>query len=293
MKGFVVGVSGGIDSAVVSTLAAKTGMKTIILEMPIRQKQDQVNRAQEHINYLTSNFSNVEGLRVDLTPTFDVFQQTVDVDESKFTAENLALANSRARLRMLTLYYYGQINGLLVTGTGNKVEDFGVGFFTKYGDGGVDISPIADLLKSEVYQVAKELQIAESIQKAMPTDGLWDVDRTDEDQMGASYPELDGTNLQTIIDAINNNELPDVTIAEVIADRDCYGLVRALDNDINSYLLGKNEDFTIQLNEFISNDVDVIILAGFLSILPKEFCEKWDKKIINIHPSLLPKYGGK
>lgn len=191
MKGFVIGISGGIDSAVVSKLAAKTGMKTLLLEMPIHQKEDQVNRAQDHIQDLTSQFSNVEAFRVDLTPTFDVFHNTVDVADADFPAEQLALANSRARLRMLTLYYYGQIHGLLVTGTGNKVEDFGVGFFTKYGDGGVDISPIADLYKTQVYELAKHLDIIESIQKAVPTDGLWEVERTDEQQIGATYPELE------------------------------------------------------------------------------------------------------
>ncbi|KLT73641.1 NAD synthetase [Neisseria arctica] len=190
-KGFVVGVSGGIDSAVVSTLAARTGMPTLLLEMPIRQQADQVSRAQEHIKNLTEKFPNVSGLSVDLTPTFNQFAETVNVDENAYPAKNLALANARSRLRMVTLYYYGQINGLLVTGTGNKVEDFGVGFFTKYGDGGVDISPIADLLKSQVYQLAKELDVIESIQKAVPTDGLWDIERTDEQQMGASYNELE------------------------------------------------------------------------------------------------------
>lgn len=191
VKGFIVGVSGGIDSAVVSTLAAKTGLKTLLLEMPIRQKEDQVSRAQDHIEDLKSKFPNVEGFRVDLTPTFDIFQKTVDVENESFPAEQLALANSRSRLRMLTLYYYGQINGLLVTGTGNKVEDFGVGFFTKYGDGGVDISPIADLYKTEVYRLSKDLDIIESIQQAVPTDGLWDEERTDEQQIGATYPELE------------------------------------------------------------------------------------------------------
>ena len=190
-KGFVVGVSGGIDSAVVSAIAARTGLKVLLLEMPIRQKADQVSRAQEHIRRLEQAFSNVSGMRVDLTPTFDTFAADVEVDETEFPAKQLALANARSRLRMLTLYYYGQLNGLLVTGTGNKIEDFGVGFFTKYGDGGVDISPIADLTKTQIYQIAAELDIAESIQKAVPTDGLWDTERTDEEQMGASYPELE------------------------------------------------------------------------------------------------------
>jgi NAD+ synthetase len=159
--------------------------------MPIRQKADQVSRAQEHIRRLEQAFPNVSGMRVNLTPTFDTFAADVEVDETEFPAKQLALANARSRLRMLTLYYYGQLNGLLVTGTGNKIEDFGVGFFTKYGDGGVDISPIADLNKTQIYQIAAELDIAESIQKAVPTDGLWDTERTDEEQMGASYPELE------------------------------------------------------------------------------------------------------
>lgn len=190
-KGFIVGVSGGIDSAVVSILAARTGLPTLLLEMPIRQKADQVDRAQAHIDDLKRRFPNVRGERIDLTPTFDTFAQTVDVDETDYPAKQLALANARSRLRMVTLYYYGQINGLLVTGTGNKVEDFGVGFFTKYGDGGVDISPIADLLKTQIYTLAAELNVIESIQTAVPTDGLWDTERTDEQQMGASYPELE------------------------------------------------------------------------------------------------------
>ena len=140
---------------------------------------------------LQNRFTNVRGLSVDLTPTFEQFEQTVAGDGSAEELRQLALANSRSRLRMLTLYYYGQTNGLLVAGTGNKVEDFGVGFFTKYGDGGVDISPIADLLKSQVYELAKELAVIQSIQEAVPTDGLWDGERTDEQQMGASYPELE------------------------------------------------------------------------------------------------------
>ena len=190
-KGFIVGVSGGIDSAVVSTLAARTGLPTLLIEMPIRQKADQVNRAQEHMADLHSRFSNVSTMRADLTPTFDTFAASNEVEETAFPNKQLALANARSRLRMLTLYYYGQLHGLLVTGTGNKIEDFGVGFFTKYGDGGVDISPIADLTKTQVYALAKALNIIESIQTAVPTDGLWDVERTDEQQMGASYPELE------------------------------------------------------------------------------------------------------
>lgn len=189
MKGFVVGVSGGVDSAVVSTLCAKTGLDVLCLEMPIRQKQDQVNRARRHIDWLSKQFENVSGLTVDLTPTFEQFEQAVSGSLSYH--KELALANTRSRLRMTTLYYYGQINQLLVAGTGNKVEDFGVGFFTKYGDGGVDISPIADLLKTQVYALAEYLNINSEIQTAAPTDGLWDSERTDEQQMGATYPELE------------------------------------------------------------------------------------------------------
>ena len=191
VNGFIIGVSGGIDSAVVSTLAAKTGLQTLVLEMPIRQKADQVDRAQDHIEFLKANFSNVEGFTVNLTDVFESFETTVNDYKEGAWSKNLALANTRSRFRMVTLYYYGQLNGLLVTGTGNKVEDFGVGFYTKYGDGGVDISPIADLYKTQVYEIAKELNILESIQKAAPTDGLWDADKTDEDQMGATYPELE------------------------------------------------------------------------------------------------------
>jgi len=191
MNGFVIGISGGIDSAVVSTLTAKTGLKTLVVEMPIRQKKDQVQRAQEQISFLKSNFGNVESLEIDLTETFDVFEKNVISKSSTTQNRELSLANSRSRLRMLTLYYFGQIHNLLVTGTGNKIEDSGIGFFTKYGDGGVDISPIGDLTKTQVYELAKELNIPESIQKAAPTDGLWDTERTDEQQIGATYPELE------------------------------------------------------------------------------------------------------
>lgn len=190
-KGFVVGVSGGVDSAVVSILAARTGLPVLVLDMPIRQKADQSSRSKAHIENLHQRFPNVRSILTDLTPAFDTFAETVDVNESDYPAKQLALANARSRLRMLTLYYYAQINGFLVTGTGNKVEDFGVGFFTKYGDGGVDINPIGDLLKTQVYQLASALNVIESIQVAAPTDGLWDTDRTDEEQMGASYPELE------------------------------------------------------------------------------------------------------
>lgn len=190
VKGYVIGVSGGVDSAVVSTLCAMTGLKTLLLEMPIRQKKDDVNRAWEHITDLQSKFNNVEAKSVDLTPTFEVLDLTLKNGESAHS-EPLAEANTRSRLRMLTLYYYAQTNGLLVCGTGNKVEDFGIGFYTKYGDGGVDVSPVADLYKTEIYTLSKSLNLVKSIQEAVPTDGLWDVERTDEQQIGATYAELE------------------------------------------------------------------------------------------------------
>jgi len=190
VKGFVVGVSGGIDSALTSTLCAMTGKQTLVLEMPIHQAASQVNRAQEHIAWLKANYTNVSDERVELTTTFEAFKQTVPTT-GREEAVALSLANTRARLRMSTLYYFAGIHGLLVAGTGNKVEDFGVGFFTKYGDGGVDLSPIADLYKTEVYALSKELGIVQSILQAAPTDGLFGDNRTDEDQIGASYPELE------------------------------------------------------------------------------------------------------
>lgn len=191
VKGYVIGVSGGVDSGVVSTLCAMTGLEVLAIEMPIRQKANQVDRALEHIRFLEAKFPNVKGMSVDLTPAFEALYKTFDVNDAEFANEKLAFANTRSRLRMLTLYYYGQINSLLVCGTGNKVEDFGIGFYTKYGDGGVDVSPIADLYKTEVYELARFLDLPESIKNAIPTDGLWDVDRTDEQQIGATYPELE------------------------------------------------------------------------------------------------------
>ena len=190
VNGFVVGISGGIDSALTSTLCAKTGFPTLCVEMPIHQAESQVNRGKEHIKQLKSKFSNVSDVKVDLTSTFEDFKTVVPETETSAKV-NLSLANTRARLRMTSLYYLAGINGLLVAGTGNKVEDFGVGFYTKYGDGGVDLSPIADLMKSEVYELAAFLDVPNSIQKAQPTDGLFGDSRTDEDQLGASYDELE------------------------------------------------------------------------------------------------------
>ncbi|MEO9891584.1 NAD(+) synthase [Aurantibacter sp.] len=190
IKGFTIGISGGIDSAVTSTLCAKTGLELLCLEMPIHQAENQVTRASKHIDWLQTNYNTVKRQPVNLTPVFDSLIEAlppVANEEERF----MSLANTRARLRMTTLYYFAALNGYLVAGTGNKVEDFGVGFYTKYGDGGVDLSPIADLLKTEVYEIAKFLKINVDIQEAAPTDGLWGDDRTDEDQIGASYPELE------------------------------------------------------------------------------------------------------
>lgn len=190
VNGFVIGISGGIDSAVTSTLCAKTGFPVLCVEMPIHQDKNQVSRGKEHIAQLKNNFQKVNSEEINLTTTFEEFKAAVPTD-GNLDSVNLSLANTRARLRMSTLYYFAGIKGYLVAGTGNKVEDFGVGFFTKYGDGGVDISPIADLIKSEVYEIAKFLDIPDSIQKAKPTDGLFGDSRTDEDQIGASYDELE------------------------------------------------------------------------------------------------------
>jgi NAD+ synthase len=188
VKGFVIGISGGIDSAVTSTLAAKTGLPLLCVEMPIHQNKTQVERGLKHIAWLKENFDNVSSVELQLSSVFDSFTSQLPENE---TQNELALVNSRARLRMTTLYYFAQSNQSLVLGTGNKVEDFGIGFFTKYGDGGVDISPIADLLKSEIYALGKILGINNEIITAAPTDGLWGDEKTDEEQIGASYPELE------------------------------------------------------------------------------------------------------
>ncbi len=187
LRGFTVGVSGGIDSAVTSCLCAETGKDVIVLNMPIYQAEEQISLAFRHIDRLEKKYSNVIGVNLELTEIFDsiktVFPSSIQDD--------LTLANTRSRLRMLTLYAFASHNKMLVAGTGNKVEDFGVGFYTKYGDGGVDISPIADLMKSEVYAIGKELGIIQGIIDAPPTDGLWEDNRTDENQIGADYDELE------------------------------------------------------------------------------------------------------
>lgn len=187
MTGFTVGVSGGIDSAVTSTLCARTGKPVMTLNMPIYQAKDQVSRAAEHITWLKKNFDNVASMDLELSNAFGSIKQSLPSD----IQDPLTMANTRSRLRMLTLYAVAGHHRMLVAGTGNKVEDFGVGFYTKYGDGGVDLSPIADLTKTQVYEIGKSLNIIDSIQTAAPTDGLWDDGRTDENQIGATYEELE------------------------------------------------------------------------------------------------------
>ena len=189
-NGFVIGVSGGIDSAVTSTLCAKTRMSVLCLEMPINQAPEHVNRAKEQIEFLKKNYSNVKSTSINLGPVFEAIKNEISI-EGPIDKIEICLANTRSRLRMTTLYYYASLNNYLVAGTGNKVEDFGVGFYTKYGDGGVDLSPIADLLKSEVYELGKFLKVPKSIIEAAPSDGLFGDARTDEEQIGASYPELE------------------------------------------------------------------------------------------------------
>jgi NAD+ synthase len=187
VRGFVVGISGGIDSSVTSTLCAKTGFSVMAVTMPIRQSSGQKDLAQKHVSWLTSRFENVTGLTAELTGVLQAFEQSLPQD----IQDNLTMANTRARIRMAALYAFATHYRLLVAGTGNKVEDFGVGFFTKYGDGGVDISPIADLMKSEVYAIGRSLGVIDEILKALPTDGLWPGSPSDEDQIGASYDELE------------------------------------------------------------------------------------------------------
>lgn len=189
VQGFVVGISGGIDSALTSTLAARTGLGLTCVDMPIQQHPDQVSRGHRHIRWLQKHYKQVQFQQVNLEPTYESLVKALP--EASGAAREMSLVNTRARLRMTTLYYFAALERKLVVGTGNKVEDFGVGFYTKYGDGGVDLSPIADLLKTEVYELARYLGVQQEILDAPPTDGLWGDDRTDEDQIGASYPELE------------------------------------------------------------------------------------------------------
>ena len=192
----VVGISGGIDSSVVSALCAKTGMNTMVVQMPIHQDKKLNNRSSLHATWLMERYPNVTHINLDLTSVFTAFNKKVspvcgqENGDYTSTAE-LAFANSRSRLRMMTLYQIAQCHSGIVVGTGNRVEDFGVGFFTKYGDGGVDISPIGDCLKTEVWDMARELGIEQEIIDAAPTDGLWADGRTDESQLGMTYPELE------------------------------------------------------------------------------------------------------
>jgi len=187
LSGFTIGVSGGIDSAVTSCLCARTGKPVIALNMPIFQAKDQISRSFAHIKWLKQKFHSVTGMDIDLSPVFDQLKNSFPTD----IQDGLTMANTRSRLRMLTLYAFASSHKMLVVGTGNKVEDFGVGFYTKYGDGGVDISPIADLTKTQVYDLGKEMGIIAEILTAAPTDGLWEDNRTDESQIGASYSELE------------------------------------------------------------------------------------------------------
>ena len=188
LKALVVGVSGGIDSAVVSTLCAETGLPTYVLTMPLHSKEENTELSNIHANALVNKYSNAINVNVDLSNTYDTFISTV---YDGFTDNELANANTKARLRMVTLYQIAGSMGGIVVGTGNKIEDYGIGFYTKYGDGGVDIAPIADLYKTEVWELGKHLGVDERIIDAQPTDGLWDDDRKDEDQIGASYEELE------------------------------------------------------------------------------------------------------
>lgn len=209
MRGFVVGVSGGIDSAVTSTLCAMTGLPTTCVEMPIHQARDQASRASDHIVSLCERFPKVRRSTVSLSEVYDALSAALP--DGPDDSHGLVMANTRARLRMTTLYALAQRGGLLVAGTGNKVEDFGVGFYTKYGDGGVDLSPIADLLKTEVFALGKHVGVSEDILRAAPTDGLWGDDRTDEDQLGASYPELEWAmtyESQPVDDRLDEEKLP-------------------------------------------------------------------------------------
>ena len=203
-QSLVIGISGGIDSSVSSTLSAMTGLKTIVLSMPIKQKSHQHDLSLKHQEWLVKNFTNVEAHTVNLDELFLAFNASL----SKFDNEH-GMANSRARLRMTTLYQVAAANKGIVVGTGNKVEDFGVGFYTKYGDGGVDISPIADCNKTEIWELGKELGILQEIIDAAPTDGLWDDGRTDEGQLGLKYQELE--------EAMKNPNSP---------NRDKYELIR-------------------------------------------------------------------
>jgi NAD+ synthase len=208
-QSLVIGISGGIDSSVSSTLSAMTGLKTIVLSMPIKQKSDQHDLSLKHQKWLVNKFKNVEAHTINLDELFSTFSSSL----SNFNNE-LGMANSRARLRMTTLYQVAAANKGIVVGTGNKVEDFGVGFYTKYGDGGVDISPLADCNKTDVWELGKELEILKEIIDAPPTDGLWDDGRTDEGQLGLQYHELE--------EAMNNPNSPNRAKYETIRKQNLH-----------------------------------------------------------------------
>ena len=208
-QSLIIGISGGIDSSVSSTLSAMTGIKTIVLSMPIKQKSSQHDLSLKHQEWLVKNFDNVEAHTLNLDKLFETFESTL----SNFDSE-LGMANSRARIRMTTLYQVAAANKGIVVGTGNKVEDFGVGFYTKYGDGGVDISPIADCNKSEVWEIGKSINILQEIIDAAPTDGLWDDGRTDEGQLGLKYQELE--------EAMNNPNSPNRAKYEIIRKQNLH-----------------------------------------------------------------------
>ena len=212
INGLVVGVSGGVDSALTSTLCAETGKRLICIEMPINQEDAQVSRAKKHIEWLKSKYSNVTSVLINLDNTYSAFINSLPYSESD--RHDLSLANTRSRLRMVTLYYIASLNNFIVAGTGNKVEDFGIGFYTKYGDGGVDISPIADLLKSEVFKLARYHKIIDEIISAKPTDGLWNDNRTDEEQIGATYDELEKAMMQESVSKtdLSNREIEVMSI---------------------------------------------------------------------------------
>ena len=208
-ESLVIGISGGIDSSVSSTLSAMTGLKTIVLSMPIKQMSHQHDLSLKHQEWLVNKFKNVKAHTINLDELFSAFSSTL----SKFDNEH-GMANSRARLRMTTLYQVAAANKGIVVGTGNKVEDFGVGFYTKYGDGGVDISTIADCNKTEVWEIGKELEILKEIIEAAPTDGLWNDGRTDEGQLGLKYQELE--------EAMNNSNSPNRAKYETIRKQNLH-----------------------------------------------------------------------
>ena len=230
-QSLVIGISGGIDSSVSSTLSAMTGLKTIVLSMPINQIQSQHDLSLKHQEWLVKNFKNVDAHTIKLDGLFNSFKSAL----SNFNNDH-GLANSRARLRMTTLYQVAAANKGIVVGTGNKVEDFGVGFYTKYGDGGVDISPIGDCNKTEVWELGKELKILEEIIKAEPTDGLWDDGRTDTGQLGLQYNELE--------EAMINQNSKNYSDTDIIILGDSFGISSCVNfpNDLTSQLVKKTKN---------------------------------------------------